>query len=124
MVTGGIRRRAVAEQALKPSEGRPGVAMVGIASAMAFEPELPERWKGGEALEIEIPSVGWRNKAYASLARMALVKLQLRRLGKGQQPKPDASPLLALIRQQILTKRRTRLYRAWVSQARVEPSSA
>jgi 2,4-dienoyl-CoA reductase-like NADH-dependent reductase (Old Yellow Enzyme family) len=122
MVTGGIRRRAVAEEALKPSEGRPGVAMVGIASAMAFEPNLPERWKGGEALDIGIPSVGWRNKAYASLARMALVKLQLRRLGKGHRPKPDASPLLALIRQQILTKRRTRLYRAWVSQARVEPA--
>ena len=124
MVTGGIRRRAVAEAALKPSDGRPGVAMVGIASAMAFEPRLPERWKRGEALEIEIPGVAWRNKAYASLARMALVKLQLRRLGKGQQPKPDASPLLALIRQQILTKRRTRLYRAWVSQARVELAGA
>jgi 2,4-dienoyl-CoA reductase-like NADH-dependent reductase (Old Yellow Enzyme family) len=124
MVTGGIHRRAVAEQALKPSEGRPGVAMVGIASAMAFEPKLPERWKGGEALDIDIPSVGWRNKAYASLARMALVKLQLRRLGKGQRPKPGASPLLALIRQQIITKRRTGLYRAWVSQARVEPLGA
>jgi hypothetical protein len=98
--------------------------MVGIASAMAFEPRLPERWKGGEALDIEMPSVGWRNKAYASLARMALVKLQLRRLGKGKRPKPDASPLLALIRQQILTKRRTRLYRTWVSQARVEPAGA
>src|SRR3979490_946624 len=111
MVTGGIRRRAVAAQALKPDEGGPGVAMVGIASAMAFEPKLPERWKGGEALDIEMPSVGWRNKAYASLARMALVKLQLHRLGKGKRPKPDASPLLALIRQQILTKRRTRLSR-------------
>jgi 2,4-dienoyl-CoA reductase-like NADH-dependent reductase (Old Yellow Enzyme family) len=122
MVTGGIHRRAVAEAALKPSEGRPGVAMVGIASAMAFEPKLPERWKDGEALDVDIPSVGWRNKAYASLARMALVKLQLRRLGKSRRPKPGASPLLALIRQQIITKRRTRLYRAWVSQARAEPA--
>jgi len=124
MVTGGIRRRAIAEQALQPSEGRPGVAMVGIASAMAFEPKLPERWKGGETLDIDIPSVGWRNKAYASLAKMALVKLQLRRLGKGQRPKPDASPLLALIRQQIITKRRTRLYRTWVSRVRMEPPGA
>src|SRR6266404_4171004 len=103
MVTGGIRRRAI---------------------AFAFELNLPERWKDGEALDIEIPSVGWRNKAYASLARMALVKLQLRRLGKGQRPKPDASPLLALIRQQIITKRRTRLYRTWVSQPRAEPAGA
>jgi len=124
MVTGGIRRRAIAEAALQPSEGRPGVAMVGIASALAFEPDLPDRWKRDEALDIAIPSVGWRNKAYASLAKMALVKLQLRRLGKGQPPKPNASPLLALIRQQIITKRRTRLYRAWVSQPRVAPSGA
>jgi len=123
MVTGGIRRRAIAEAALKPSEGRPGVAMVGIASAFAFEPNLPDRWKGDQALDIGIPSVGWRNKAYASLAKMAVVKLQLRRLGKGQQPKPGASPLLALIRQQIITKRRTRLYRTWVSQPRTEPSA-
>ena len=122
MVTGGIRRRAIAEAALQPSEGRPGVAMVGIASAFAFEPDLPERWKRDEALDIAIPSVGWRNKAYASLAKMAVVKLQLRRLGKGQQPKSNASPLLALIRQQIITKRRTRLYRNWVSQPRTEPS--
>jgi len=49
---------------------------------------------------------------------MALVKLQLRRLGNGQPPKSGASPLLALIRQQIITKRRTRLYRTWVSQPR------
>lgn len=124
MVTGGIRRRAVAEAALQPSEGRPGVAMVGIASAFAFQPDLPERWKRNDALEIAIPSVGWRNKAYASLAKMALVKLQLRRLGKGQPPKSNASPLLALIRQQIITKRRTRLYRVWVSQPRLEPSIA
>jgi 2,4-dienoyl-CoA reductase-like NADH-dependent reductase (Old Yellow Enzyme family) len=124
MVTGGIRRRVIAEQALQPSEGRPGVAMIGIASAFAFEPNLASRWKDGEALDIDIPRVGWRNKAYASLARMALVKLQLRRLGKGQRPKPDASPLLALIRQQIITKRRTRLYRAWVVHPRVEPAGA
>ncbi|MBA2398589.1 MAG: 2,4-dienoyl-CoA reductase [Bradyrhizobium sp.] len=124
MVTGGIRRRAVAEAALLPSEGRPGVAMVGIASAFAFEPDLSDRWKRDQALDIGIPGVAWRNKAYASLAKMAVVKLQLRRLGKGQQPKPDASPLLALIRQQIITKRRTRLYRAWVSQPRVAPAGA
>jgi len=124
MVTGGIRRRAIAEQALQPSEGRPGVAMVGIASAFAFEPKLPQKWKGDQALDVDIPSVGWRNKAYASLAKMAVVKLQLRRLGSGRQPKPDASPLLSLIRQQIITKRRTRLYRTWVSRPREHASNA
>ena len=122
MVTGGIRRRTIAESALAPSAGRPGVAMVGIASAFAFEPDLPAKWQRNEALDIAIPSVGWRNKAYASLAKMAVVKLQLRRLGKGQRPKANASPLLALIRQQIITKRRTKLYRNWVSQPRTAPT--
>jgi hypothetical protein len=55
---------------------------------------------------------------------MAVVPLQLRRLGNGRQPKPDASPLLALIRQQIITKRCARFYRIWVSQRRVVPSGA
>ncbi len=118
MVTGGIRRRTIAEQALLPRDGKPGVAMIGIASAMAFEPALPERWKGGEALEIDIPSVGWRKKVLASLARMALVKMQLSRLGAGRAPKPGANALFALIGQQIWTRRRTRRYRAWVARVR------
>ena len=65
-------------------------------------------------------STGNRNE----LAQVAFVKLQLRRLGNGRQLKPDVSPFLALIRQQIITKRRTRLYRIWVSQPRVVPSGA
>jgi 2,4-dienoyl-CoA reductase-like NADH-dependent reductase (Old Yellow Enzyme family) len=118
MVTGGIRRRAVAEQALLSRDGKPGVAMIGIASAMAFEPALPQRWKGGEALEVDIPGVGWRNKVLASLAKSAVVKMQLRRLGAGRAPKPGANALFALIRQQIRTRRRTKRYRAWVARAR------
>src|SRR5260221_11288939 len=62
MVTGGIRRRAVAEQALRPSEGRPGVAMVGIASAMAFEPKLPECWRAGEGVRIGYPKCACERK--------------------------------------------------------------
>jgi hypothetical protein len=71
-------------------------------------------------LDLPMHRRGNRNK----LAKMALVKLQLRRLGKGRQPKPDASPLLALIHQQIITKQCTRLYRIWVSPPRVVPSGA
>src|SRR3979411_3306527 len=81
MVTGGIRRRAIAEQGLEASEGGPGGAVGGVASAFSFATKLPERWKGGEALDIEMPSVGWRNKAYASLARMALGKRDMPTLG-------------------------------------------
>lgn len=41
MVIGDIRSRAVAEDALAPEDGRPGVVMVGIAQALAYAPDLP-----------------------------------------------------------------------------------
>lgn len=40
MVTGGIRRRAVAEQVVDS-----GVAMVGIATALSIDPNLPRDWR-------------------------------------------------------------------------------
>ncbi len=42
MVTGGIRRRPVAEQVLAS-----GVDMVGIGTALAIEPNLPRDWRAG-----------------------------------------------------------------------------
>ena len=42
MVTGGIRRRVVAEQVVDS-----GVAMVGIATALSIEPNLPRDWRAG-----------------------------------------------------------------------------
>ena len=56
MVTGGIRRRAIAEAALAPERGRAGVAMVGLAQALAYAPDLPNRWQAGEAV-VEVPDV-------------------------------------------------------------------
>lgn len=43
MVTGGIRRLPVVEQVLDS-----GVAMAGIATALAVDPALPQRWQAGE----------------------------------------------------------------------------
>ena len=40
MVTGGIRRRATAEDALAPEDGRAGVAMIGVAQILAYAPDL------------------------------------------------------------------------------------
>jgi 2,4-dienoyl-CoA reductase-like NADH-dependent reductase (Old Yellow Enzyme family) len=111
MVTGGIRRRAVAEEALQPRGGRPGVAMAGIASAMAFEPDLPNKWKAGESLDVEIPEVAWKDKTLVAAGKMALKMLQLRRLGKGLTPNPGANPLMTIIAQRIRYKLRSREYR-------------
>ena len=115
MVTGGVRRRVIAEDALRPSNGFPGIAMIGIATAMAFEPDLPSKWRRGDANEIAIPIVEWKKTALANVAKMAITKVQLRRLGDGLKPKSNVSPLLALIKGQLRTKSRTKRYRAWLT---------
>lgn len=107
MVTGGIRRLPVVEQVLAS-----GVAMAGIATALAVDPALPRRWQNGEpAATAELPPIRWKRKAMAALAYMSLVKLQMRRLATGNRPKPDASPLRALLLEQWCTLRRARRYR-------------
>lgn len=112
MVTGGIRRREVAEEALAPDHGRTGVAMVGIAQALAFAPDLPNRWRE-QSHDVVLPEITFKKQGIASLARMGVTKFQLRRMGRGKSPKPGVSPLWALIAQQFLTKRRNRQYQAW-----------
>jgi len=113
MVTGGITRLAVAEQALAENSDGFGVDVLGIARAMAFEPNLPNAWQAGEKATVHVPVVAWDNKTIASLAMMALAKGQLERLAKGRAPKPDMSPLLALIAERWRTARRTKRYKKW-----------
>lgn len=113
MVTGGIRRRQVAEDALSTENEKAGVAMIGIAQALAFVPDLPNRWRTGEHV-VEMPEIRFKAQGVASLARMGVTKHQLRRMGKGKHPKSSVSPLWALIEQQVLTTRRNKQYRSWL----------
>lgn len=119
MVTGGIRRRAAAEDALAPEDGRAGVAMVGIAQALAYAPDLPEQWRQNEAA-IAVPSVRWRRRALAGLATMAMTKLQLQRMGAGKAPVFNIWAPGVLIRDLIRTRRRNRQYRNWLSARRAQ----
>ncbi|BAN49643.1 NADH:flavin oxidoreductase/NADH oxidase family protein [Metapseudomonas resinovorans] len=111
MVTGGIRRLPVVEQVLSG-----GVAMAGIATALAVNPALPSLWRNGQvAASAELPPIRWKRKALAALAYMSLVKHQMRRLAAGDAPQPGASPLGALLREQWSTLRRARQYRQLMS---------
>ncbi|MDE2419699.1 MAG: NADH:flavin oxidoreductase/NADH oxidase family protein [Gammaproteobacteria bacterium] len=105
MVTGGIRRRPVAEQVVQS-----GVDMVGIGTALAIDPYLPRDWQLGKDNAPELPPITWKNKPLASLANMATVKFQLGKLSRGRAPNPKVSPLWALILQLAATARRTRQY--------------
>jgi len=110
MVTGGIRRKVVADQAIQS-----GVDMVGIGTALAIDPSLPNQWRLGKAAAPELRPIRWRNKSLASLANMATVKFQLRNLSKGRRTDPTVSPLRALLLQQAAAVCRTRQYRRWIA---------
>ncbi|MDI9675698.1 NADH:flavin oxidoreductase/NADH oxidase family protein [Burkholderia cenocepacia] len=110
MVTGGIRRRLVAEQVIKR-----GVNMVGIGTALAIDPNLPRDWRLGKSNAPALSPITWKNKPLASLANMAVVKFQLRKLSAGKTTNPRVSPLRALILQQVTNLFQIRQYRRWVS---------
>lgn len=111
MVTGGIRRKAVAESVVAS-----GVALVGIATALAIDPALPQAWRAGRDVQPALTPVTWKNKMMASLATMARVKYQLKRVSQGQDTRPAISPLWALVSQQVMTAQQTKKYRHWMAQ--------
>jgi 2,4-dienoyl-CoA reductase-like NADH-dependent reductase (Old Yellow Enzyme family) len=106
MTTGGIVRLPIAEKVLDE-----GVAMVGIGSALAFNPDLPNRWKTSPDAKAVIPSVKWKDKTMAAVATMAIIKRQLQRMGKGKAPKSNLSPVISLIKDQLRLKKLTKIYR-------------
>ena len=108
MTTGGIRRRAVAEQVLAS-----GVAMVGVATALAQRPDLPATWFAGREADVPVQAVKWKDKGMAGLAGMALVKRRLRALAAGQGEPRAYSPLFTLIVDQMRTKKLVTRYRQW-----------
>ena len=106
MTTGGISRLSIANNVIES-----GVALVGIATALAYQPNLPNKWQN-EPLQLAVlPSVTWQDKTLAGLATMALVKRQIRRVGQGKPIKINASPIFTLISDQLRSVKLTKRYR-------------
>jgi hypothetical protein len=112
MVTGGVRRKEVAERVVSGS-----VSMVGLATALAIEPALPRQWMAGRDIKVEPIVVHWKNKALASLALASVIKKQLGLLSQGKRTQPGTSPLMALIGNQLKSRRQAKRYRRWIDQA-------
>ncbi|MFC5549846.1 NADH:flavin oxidoreductase/NADH oxidase family protein [Massilia aerilata] len=108
MTTGGIARRAIAEQVLQS-----GVAIVGIGTALAAVPDLPRQWQAGREPVARMPAVAWQDKALTSLAQMALVRRRLHALAKGGGALAAYSPVVTLVLDQLRGLRLTRRYRSW-----------
>ncbi|MEU4115701.1 NADH:flavin oxidoreductase/NADH oxidase family protein [Kitasatospora sp. NPDC028055] len=113
MLTGGITRRETAERALAG-----GVELVGIGTALAVTPDLPDRWAAGREADRGIRPVTWSDKALASAATMAQVRHQLRRLARGRAPRPGTHPAVALLAEQLQQRQALRRYRTWLPMAR------
>ncbi|MGW2953498.1 NADH:flavin oxidoreductase/NADH oxidase family protein [Streptomyces eurythermus] len=113
MLTGGITRRATAEEVLDS-----GVAVIGMGTALAVTPDLPDRWRERREADRQIRRVNWSDKALASAAGMALVRYQMRRLARGGSPRPGTHPAIALISERRKQRKALRSYRTWLSQPR------
>jgi 2,4-dienoyl-CoA reductase-like NADH-dependent reductase (Old Yellow Enzyme family) len=114
MTTGGISRLLTANKVIEE-----GIALVGMASALAMTPNLVNQWQQSEQAIGVIPKVTWKDKTLAGLATMAVIKRQLRRMSQGKSPKHSNSPVWSLLSDQInaakLTKRYRKRYRDEVS---------
>jgi 2,4-dienoyl-CoA reductase-like NADH-dependent reductase (Old Yellow Enzyme family) len=106
MVTGGIKRFTVVNDVLDSN-----IDLVGIASALAFNPALVNQWEIKQDALGYIPATSWKDKTLSGLANMALVKRQLRRIGNGNSPSVNSSPLITLIIDQIRAAKLTKRYR-------------
>ena len=118
MVTGGIRRLPIVKQVLDS-----GIAMAGIATALTLEPQLIKHWREGRDLNPQLKPIDWKRKPLASLATLAVVRGQMRRLSRGRLPNPKVIPWLALACDQWFIARRTRQYRAAMTQSSHERRS-
>ncbi|HEV7528477.1 MAG TPA: NADH:flavin oxidoreductase/NADH oxidase family protein [Solirubrobacteraceae bacterium] len=109
MLTGGITRRETAEQVLAS-----GIALIGVASAMAITPDLCTRWQEGLEATERLAPVTWSDKTLASAAAMALARHQMRRITRGRRPTGRTHPLHALVCDQRAQRRALGRYRAWL----------
>lgn len=103
MTTGGIKRAEVAEKVVQQ-----GCALVGLASALAVTPDLSKKWQQEWSYSGIIPHCTWKDKSLASLANMAMVRRQLRRLGNNLTTLRNPSPLWSLILDMLHRKKMTK----------------
>lgn len=109
MTTGGINRLAVAERVLSE-----GIDLVGMGTALAMNPSLPNDWTKTPTTVAPPPNVSWKDKTIRSLAVMAIIKRQLQRMGKGKQPQKNPSALISLILDRIRLKKLIKRYHQFI----------
>jgi 2,4-dienoyl-CoA reductase-like NADH-dependent reductase (Old Yellow Enzyme family) len=116
MLTGGITRRETAEEVLAS-----GVSVVGMGTAIATTPDLPNRWREGLDATERLRPVNWSDKTLASAATMALARHQMRRVTRGKQPTGRTHPVHAFVCDQRAQRRALGRYRTWLESRTITP---
>ncbi|GBF50841.1 oxidoreductase, FAD/FMN dependent [Leptospira ryugenii] len=110
MVTGGIKRKEVAEEVLKN-----GIPMIGIATALAINPHLAKDWRSGiNDKEKNLPKLEWKSKTFKGLANMAMVRFQLQSMAKNKPTDTKISPIWRLVSDQLRLAKLTKRYQKWM----------
>lgn len=110
LLTGGIRSATAATAAL---DG--GMAMVGLATALAQQPDLPERWRAGEQWHEEHPAPANNGLQPSAVALLMQTTERLGQLAAGRQPPAAISPQLAILSSQIRLRNLSGRYRQWLT---------
>lgn len=118
MLTGGIGSRETAQKVVAR-----GVSVVGLASALAFRPDLPERWRAGQDVRVTVERLRWKDRDLAGAGLLAFVRFQLHRLARGLEARPEASARATFALDQLQHWRRVRAYGAWLAR-NPEPEDA
>lgn len=113
MVTGGIYKMKTAIEALEKDEAGFGISVLGIAKALAYIPDLPNKWKNGQQLEVTLPKAEWKDQTLAGVATTSVARRQLVRMSKGKEPRLDLSPLSSLILDRLRTRKLLKRYKSW-----------
>lgn len=110
MTTGGIRHPEVATKVLAA-----GVSVVGMASALAFVPDLAHRWRRGDVQAVALRTAAWSDKNMVSAATIAQTVRQLQRMGHGEDPLLDPSPLWSLLADRVRRRLLLWRFRRWTA---------
>ncbi len=108
MTTGGIYRYATAETVIKA-----GIDLVGMGTALALNPELPNTWQSQSDHVLTLKPLTWKNKSLAALGRMALIRQMLKAHAGTHKIKKPMPYWFALIRDQWHNARNTRRLNQW-----------
>lgn len=105
MTTGGVTQLSTVERVLEND-----IELVGIASALAFEPALINKWQEAPQFRANILHPSFTDKTLHALGTMAIVRRQLIRLGQGKQSQKKQCSIITLVRDQLRSARLTQRY--------------